>query len=84
MSIHKAYEEACATVAAAREMLEDLASSSEMAADMDPAAEKAITKAAELIAQVDDNLAAAAEALGAARADHEGMVGGNEGPAPAY
>lgn len=71
VDLHDSCMEVCETIKSARQMLEDLSAKAEMAADIDPAAEKAIAKASAMLAQVDDTLGTAEEALGAARAEHE-------------
>lgn len=78
VALHEACTAACEAIKDARAKLEDLSAQAEMAEDIDPKAEKALTQAAQMIAKIDDSMAMVEQTLGAARQDHEGMVNGGD------
>jgi len=64
-------------LAAARGKLEELQAAAETAEAMDPATEKLISSTAAQVAKLDDDFASAAESLGGAADEHEGMINGD-------
>lgn len=86
ISLHECCKTAEGHIDAAREALEELQQQAELAANIDPKAEKMIGDAADQIAKIDDAMEQIETILAGQRADHEEMVAGDgdkgSGPPP--
>lgn len=76
VALHEMCETAREAVDMARQALESLAGSAQMAENVDPKVEKAITQAAMTLGEVCDSMDEIGEQLGEARQAHEDMVSG--------
>lgn len=75
-------QKADAAVKAAREALDELTAQAEMSEMIDPSIEKVIVAAAESIAEIDDGIGEACEALEESLEEHEAAVEGDDDDDP--
>lgn len=76
IALHELAQTAEAAVDDAREAIEQLQQDAELAADIDPGAEKLIGDAATMIAQLDDKMEQIQNLLAGQRKDHEDEMAG--------
>lgn len=79
VALHECCKTAMDAIDAAREAVEELQQQAELAADIDPKAEKAIGDAADQLAKIDDSFDDIEKVLSGQREEHEDLVAGDDG-----